>query len=194
MKACNKCKVKKELKDFKNDSRNSDGVQGICKECNKNWQTERRKQRNLGVGLIKVESKTCTRCSEVKNINEFFRDAGFSDGHMSMCKPCKTNSAMKWREANREKYNENQRLQHKKNYQRNRLYRYEITPEQLQQMTLAQDNKCAICVLPDQKLVIDHCHDTDKVRGLLCYGCNRLMVLVDNPELLAKAIAYKNKA
>ncbi len=45
----------------------------------------------------------------------------------------------------------------------------------------AQDGKCAICGYKDGetwifggkcKLVIDHSHETSKIRGLLCNGCN----------------------
>jgi hypothetical protein len=39
---------------------------------------------------------------------------------------------------------------------------------------------------------VDHCHDTDRVRGLLCFYCNtRVMAVVDDEALLAKALTYK---
>lgn len=39
---------------------------------------------------------------------------------------------------------------------------------------------------------IDHCHKTGKVRGLLCYNCNRLVAFLDNQDHLAKANLYLN--
>lgn len=62
-----------------------------------------------------------------------------------------------------------------------------------------QNGLCAICggegfeLVVGQRilLVIDHCHTTGKVRGLLCHNCNRGIVLMqDNPENLRKAADY----
>ena len=56
-----------------------------------------------------------------------------------------------------------------------------------------QGNKCAICgtAPTNKKLDLDHCHETKKIRGLLCNNCNRgLGHFKDNPELLRKAIDY----
>ncbi|MCI4340485.1 MAG: endonuclease VII domain-containing protein [Thermoplasmata archaeon] len=43
----------------------------------------------------------------------------------------------------------------------------------------------------EKKLVVDHDHKTEKVRGLLCAGCNgSLGKLGDDVEGLERAIAY----
>lgn len=70
-------------------------------------------------------------------------------------------------------------------------------------MYMEQAGKCKICgheghvdFVPKgsrmfDRLVVDHCHSTGKVRGLLCNGCNRgLGYFKDNPEALQKAIDY----
>lgn len=103
---------------------------------------------------------------------------------------------MAWRAANPDKYNSNQRAYNSVNYYKLRLQRYKLTVEDHQQLLKDQDNKCAVCKKAPEgvrPLAVDHCHEGGHVRGLLCYGCNRLMVLLDNPELLARAIEYKNK-
>lgn len=60
-----------------------------------------------------------------------------------------------------------------------------------------QGGKCALCEKPLSKLTgaggagIDHCHNTGKVRGLLCTGCNAgLGCFRDDKEILRKALAY----
>jgi hypothetical protein len=57
-----------------------------------------------------------------------------------------------------------------------------------------QNGVCAICKLScstGKRLSVDHCHDTGKVRGLLCTNCNNgIGHLMDSIELLAEAIRY----
>lgn len=51
----------------------------------------------------------------------------------------------------------------------------------------SQNNLCAICNRPETKkqkgkiraLAIDHCHKTQKVRGLLCFDCNTTLGKVE---------------
>lgn len=55
---------------------------------------------------------------------------------------------------------------------------------------------CHICggVDKDRNLAIDHCHQTGKMRGLLCMGCNTALGrFKDNPDLLRKAAEYIEK-
>lgn len=53
-----------------------------------------------------------------------------------------------------------------------------------------QNGGCAICGRVT-KLVVDHDHETNRVRGLLCSTCNTgLGKLGDNVENLRKAIVY----
>lgn len=74
---------------------------------------------------------------------------------------------------------------------RNLIRRYGITVEQYKEMYKAQNGKCLICGKPEQKLHVDHCHETGYVRGLLCGSCNRALgLLKDNTDFLLKAIAY----
>ncbi len=141
--------------------------------------------------------KICSKCQQEKELTEFFKDKGFKSGYMSMCKVCKTANALEWRAKNRSKYNATQRDYNAEHYQRLRLQRYKITPEQHAQMLLDQKGVCAICEqLPKGKrpLVVDHHHATGKVRGLLCYGCNRAISILDKHDLLQKALAYLEKS
>lgn len=58
------------------------------------------------------------------------------------------------------------------------------------QMVEDQNNKCAICN-EEKQLVVDHCHETLKVRKLLCRMCNTgLGMFKDDSQLLRNAIEY----
>lgn len=56
---------------------------------------------------------------------------------------------------------------------------------------------CSICkkqCSSGKKLSIDHCHKTNKVRGLLCSNCNLgIGKFYDNPLLLKRAVSYLKK-
>ena len=67
-----------------------------------------------------------------------------------------------------------------------------LTPEQYKEQFYKQKGVCAICGMPPTKeaLVIDHNHDTEKVRGLLCRRCNLRLAVVENYHWLEKAIDY----
>lgn len=72
---------------------------------------------------------------------------------------------------------------------------YGISLEQFNELLEIQDNGCAICKKPldslRRKMNIDHDHETNQVRGLLCTGCNTgLGHLGDNIEGLKRAILY----
>ena len=53
--------------------------------------------------------------------------------------------------------------------------RYGLTTEQVEAMRATQDGACAICEAKPERLSIDHCHETGRVRGLLCAPCNRAL-------------------
>lgn len=68
--------------------------------------------------------------------------------------------------------------------------KYDITLTDYEAMKKSQENKCWICG-SKKKLVVDHDHDTGKVRGLLCNLCNTsLGGFKDNIGSLKKAIEY----
>jgi hypothetical protein len=76
-----------------------------------------------------------------------------------------------------------------------RLRKYSLTPEQHAGMLDQQQGVCAICKTAPSGAknfpMVDHCHTTGKVRGLLCANCNRgIGKFKDSPALLRAAIAY----
>lgn len=50
---------------------------------------------------------------------------------------------------------------------------YGITSEDYARMLKSQSGKCAICgKKPKGSLHVDHCHETQRIRKLLCVKCN----------------------
>ncbi len=80
---------------------------------------------------------------------------------------------------------------------------YKMTIEQYKELVDKHNGSCAICggagfeIVRNQRslLIIDHCHSTGVVRGLLCHNCNRALGLFkDSTESLKKAISYLERA
>lgn len=197
MKQCKECKMSKELAEFKKDPKAKDGTRTICKLCSKKQQQKARADRRVGIGLTTVVSKTCNRCLETKLPEEFFKDSGCKDGLSTLCKPCRNISTYKYRAEHKDEYNaymRDLRATEKEMFKNIDLKRtYGITLEKYKEMLKEQDHVCALCKNPQKgkrPLVVDHCHTTGQIRGLLCYGCNRFIVALDNHPMQDKAIAY----
>lgn len=68
--------------------------------------------------------------------------------------------------------------------------KYNLDYSDYLQMRQDCNNRCQICK-KDKPLVVDHCHTTGKVRGLLCSQCNSgLGHIKDNIDHLKKMIEY----
>lgn len=75
--------------------------------------------------------------------------------------------------------------------------KYGITLHQFASMLREQNNKCAICRVDfdysNRKTVpcIDHCHDLNHVRGILCHRCNvGISMFKEDDTILASAAKY----
>lgn len=81
--------------------------------------------------------------------------------------------------------------------------KFGIGEEDYSRLLESQGGKCAICGSTEPKgrkagrggevknFFVDHCHETGKVRGLLCNHCNRgLGLMGDNLDRLQAAVDY----
>jgi hypothetical protein len=114
----------------------------------------------------------------------------------------------KWRAKNRDRVRETQRAWRARNKYsqtekrkagnaRASLRFHGMTIEDYEQMLAAQDGGCAICGSKQAKmrnakrLYVDHCHKSDRVRGLLCFPCNSLLSQAgDSSVVLRRAAEY----
>lgn len=100
--------------------------------------------------------------------------------------PNKTNAlrAKEWREANPDKVKHTELMR-----------RLGISLEEYNRMHKEQNGKCKICNKEESyegySLAVDHCHETGKIRGLLCSSCNKALgMFKDSITNLQKAINY----
>lgn len=121
--------------------------------------------------------QTCRICGVSKLLSEFHfrKDNG---KHRTECKSCRNT-----KEAVR---------------------RYSTTVEDIDRLREQQNNCCAICgthaddishsTFTVNPLVIDHCHKTGHIRGMLCPTCNAgLGHFKDDPVLLIAAAEYVSR-
>lgn len=145
--------------------------------------------------------KTCYKCNQQKPLSAFYADKNSKDGHRLDCKKCKNESTYKWRKANESYYNKTMR-----DYQAaNPLQRddcdlkrkYGVSRKWFDDTLKAQDSKCAVCKKPNssikRRLAVDHHHDSGKVRGIVCYNCNRALHAFDDIDLFNSIMTYLSK-
>ena len=102
----------------------------------------------------------------------------------------------KTRDADPEKYNQYMRDYRDKNPEKVRWWwlksKYGLSREQYEALLASQGGTCALC--NSRKLVVDHDHETGKVRGLLCSKHNiGLGQFDDSAQELLKAVEYLSK-
>jgi hypothetical protein len=70
-------------------------------------------------------------------------------------------------------------------------YKYGVSKEFVDNLKKEQEYKCACCGIPTERLVVDHCHITYDIRGLLCDKCNTgIGLLGDNLQGVMRAVHY----
>ena len=79
----------------------------------------------------------------------------------------------------------------------NRLDRFGLSPSDYDFLLKLQGYNCAICNNPlklkQYKFAVDHCHDSDDVRGILCVRCNTALgSFDDDPDMILRAAEYLN--
>jgi hypothetical protein len=98
------------------------------------------------------------------------------------------------------RYQREYRKSNVRNVKRSSLKRsFGITIEDFETLYEIQNGKCKICGEPEKAMIrgitlslaVDHCHDTGRIRGLLCHRCNKgLGEFGDSAERLRKAADY----
>lgn len=131
-------------------------------------------------------TKICKKCGLSFNLDCFQKDITKKEGVRPECKTCTASN----RKSRYSKTITRQRNL-EKNFGKGVVDTYK-------EMFEEQGGVCAICKSPENgryvHLSIDHCHNTSKIRGLLCNNCNRgIGLLKDSPLFLREAANYVEK-
>ncbi|CAL9628810.1 hypothetical protein SUDANB105_06029 [Streptomyces sp. enrichment culture] len=160
---------------FARDRNRSDGLQVRCRECVAQYSAAHYRRRREAMGKpvrTKVDvppgHKLCRSCGEVKPHSEWHRNASASDGLPTRCKTCRAVQG---------------RQDHLKR-------QYGITEAERDALIDSQGGICCIC-LSAPAAHVDHCHETGRVRGVLCFSCNAALgQFKDRPDAIRRAAAY----
>jgi hypothetical protein len=172
VKKCSTCKIEKDLDQFGVHKGRPDGLNYRCKQCVND--TAERGRRAKGMKVRKREGipdgmRFCTWCEKPKSLNEF-RDTGRRSGKMYVCESCLP------------EYNRDVWYKHK----------YGVSLLFVERLLDDQANRCASCGDPlENEFHLDHCHNTQAIRGILCRHCNiALGHLRDDPRRIVALLRY----
>ena len=141
-------------------------------------------------------NKYCKVCGSTKDINQFWKDWTMGDGLSSRCIECDKAKHRKYYKSNQEKILKYRQESRPKRRQNHLIKKYGVTLKAYEEMLAAQSGLCAICKTPEaevsrSRLHVDHDHETNRVRGLLCFSCNMGVGYFKNKqELLSSAMVY----
>ena len=132
----------------------------------------------------KLERGVCRSCSAKR------------DGGSSSCLKCKVRERARDKERRPGRKRSRQQGERKRpggprcRFRASLRHKYQLSWEEYSKMVLLSLGECVICQ-EKADLVVDHCHQTGIVRGLLCQPCNVMLGFSkDRPEVLRAGAVY----
>lgn len=156
--------------------------------------------------LLKSKKKLCTKCQKRKLKKSFLIHlSGRRKGTLhSWCKQCesfrhsvyeKSHAAQRRRSTNKWRINNPEKWEFAK-WKGHLKEKFGITPEDYRVVLQYQKGLCAICHKPPKgrRLHVDHSHEDQSFRGLLCNRCNAALERMEAvPDWDLHARAYLSK-
>ena len=142
--------------------------------------------------------RDCKICKLEKNLESYHKSKRHPLGRKMECSKC-TNEYL------RNHYHTKTKVKHDFRKKRSATYykrKYNISFDEYLKLCEKNDYKCQICNVKKipagnsekgskDVLVLDHCHETNKIRGILCQECNQgLGLFKDNILHLVSAHLY----
>lgn len=141
---------------------------------------------------IEILTKYCRRCDTDKPITEYVLRSEPRKGLRAWCNTCRRLQVKDYYHGYCVNTPEGI-AKFKKKRRSNYLQRkYGISMEDFDRLLSDQDGACAICGKTNVRaLHVDHDHDTNRIRGILCSPCNRALgAFGDSIGLLTSAVDY----
>ncbi|QNL30475.1 endonuclease VII [Gordonia phage SpeedDemon] len=138
-----------------------------CNHCGGTWTRSSRSEPLRLCSPCRSSHHWCTGCQKAHPHSAFTRRAGHSSGLSKYCRDCERQQKL--------------------------IARYGITAGEFDALVERQDSTCPVCTERQDpaNFVVDHCHSTLKIRGLLCASCNvAIGHLKDNPANALRAGQY----
>lgn len=136
-----------------------------------------------------MEIIKCSSCHKDKSNEDFSVKSGKRN---KQCKRCRIYFNTLWKnnpndytEKRKQYYRDNKEKHQARNFKNSIRSKYRLSIEEYQRMLSDQKNQCAICGITFGKErnklpCIDHSHQTNKVRALLCRKCNISLGLIES--------------
>lgn len=216
-KHCRRCDTIKPVAEFDKNRSTRDGLQSYCRLCARQVRRDY-VQRNAEVMALRhaerlakplpaSATKECRRCHVVKPLPDFYAHRTTMDGRANYCKECaKALSAEQRKRQDPDRRRAAARAWHEGNRDRARelargwkLGLYGLTVDDYMALHDRQGGRCLICGSDGEDtarpLAVDHCHETNQVRGLLCNKCNSMLGFAcDDPERLIAGAEYLRRS
>ncbi len=200
-KTCSHCQTEKPASDFYRNSGRKDGLSDWCRPCVKADRHKRwRAKHPEPPPYVRPTEKTCKTCGQIKPLEQFHRRSSARDGRQPDCAVCATAAIAAYHKSMPGEHARRVREYYARHPERkadNSLqWRLGIPRGTYDAMFAAQEGKCAICGTADpgprlKRFHVDHCHDTNQIRALLCSACNMgLGAFRDKSDLLTRAAEY----
>jgi hypothetical protein len=207
MKQCCRCKNILPLDSFSKERAVEGGLSRRCKLCCMALNKVAREKRKTKPKILVGATKKCNHCGDFLPFADFHRNLDTRDGFDKICRRCKAEKGRartlslteEQRKRLRDRGRERARTEPYRARTRERRFQrlYGVTTDWVSETRTKQGGACAICrTRPSEShgisgLHLDHCHSTNKVRGLLCSLCNKgLGSFKDSIDLLLSAGAY----
>jgi hypothetical protein len=150
---------------------------------------------------MSTQIKQCIKCQQIKDASDFYQEKRVHDGLSARCKDCMKADATQSYSKNKEKVLGRLKSDYDSRKAKNSdlKRKYGITIDDWDEMFEAQNKCCAICGTSNSNhasgsFVVDHCHSSLQIRGLLCGICNAMLGQAkDSTETLKAAIVYLEK-
>jgi hypothetical protein len=145
-----------------------------------------------------MDKKSCKKCKQLLPLTEFYKEIRSHSGYTARCKSCVKASANKSYLKNKDNISFKNKTSYCPIKERTKKLKriYGLTPDEYKTMLANQGYSCLICKSKHSqhnsgKFVIDHCHATNQIRGLLCSKCNLgIGQFKDDPKILRVAASY----